>query len=58
MAAQQALGGLARARPGIADGEQLTDLGQPQPDSHFAITAYELLGKAAMAYRRRRRRKR
>jgi len=30
----------------------------PQPDSHFVITAYELQGKAAMAYRRRRRRKR
>lgn len=29
----------------------------PQPDSHFVITAYELQGKAAMAYRRRRRRK-
>jgi hypothetical protein len=30
----------------------------PQPGSHFVITAYELQGKAAMAYRRRRRRKR
>jgi len=30
----------------------------PQPDSHFVITAYELQGKASMAYRRRRRRKR
>ena len=30
----------------------------PQPDSYFVITAYELQGKAAMAYRRRRRRKR
>ena len=30
----------------------------PQPDSHFVITAYELQSKAAIAYRRRRRRKR
>jgi uncharacterized protein DUF4258 len=30
----------------------------PQPDSYFVITAYELQGKAAMAYRRRGRRKR
>lgn len=30
----------------------------PQPDTHFVITAYELQGKAAIAYRRRRRRKR
>jgi hypothetical protein len=30
----------------------------PQPDSYFVITAYELPGKAAMAYRRRGRRKR
>jgi hypothetical protein len=30
----------------------------PQPDSHFVITGYELQGKAAMAYRRRRRKKR
>jgi hypothetical protein len=30
----------------------------PRPDSHFVITAYELQGKAAMAYRRRGRRKR
>jgi hypothetical protein len=30
----------------------------PQPDSHFVVTVYELQGKAAMAYRRRRRRKR
>jgi hypothetical protein len=29
----------------------------PQPDSHFVITAYELQGKAALAYRRRRRKK-
>jgi len=28
-AAQQALGGLARARPGVADRQQLADLGQP-----------------------------
>ena len=30
----------------------------PQPDSVFVITAYELAGKALLAYRRRRRRKR
>ncbi len=29
----------------------------PEPDSVFVITAYELAGKALMAYRRRRRRK-
>jgi len=29
----------------------------PEPDSVFVITAYELTGKAALAYRRRRRRK-
>jgi hypothetical protein len=29
----------------------------PEPDSAFVITAYELKGKAALAYRRRRRRK-
>jgi hypothetical protein len=28
-----------------------------EPDSAFVITAYELKGKAALAYRRRRRRK-
>ena len=30
----------------------------PQPGSVFVITAYELTGKALLAYRRRRRRKR
>ncbi|TLY78913.1 MAG: hypothetical protein E6K41_13475 [Gammaproteobacteria bacterium] len=30
----------------------------PQPESHFVITGFELRGKAALAYRRRRRRKR
>jgi hypothetical protein len=30
----------------------------PEPNSIFVITAYELQGKAALAYRRRRRRKR
>jgi len=29
----------------------------PEPDSVFVITAYELRGKALIAYRRRRRRK-
>ena len=32
VAPQQAFGGLARARSGVADGEQLADLGQPQPE--------------------------
>lgn len=30
----------------------------PEPDSVFVITAYELKGKALLAYRRRRRRRR
>jgi hypothetical protein len=30
----------------------------PEPDSVFVITAYELTGKALLAHRRRRRRKR
>lgn len=29
----------------------------PEPDSVFAITAYDLVGKPLIAYRRRRRRK-
>lgn len=29
----------------------------PEPDSVFVITAYELMGKPLMAYRRRRRRR-
>jgi len=29
----------------------------PQPDSYFVITGFELRGKAALAYRRRRRKK-
>jgi hypothetical protein len=29
----------------------------PQPDSYFVITGFELLGKAALAYRRRQRKK-
>jgi hypothetical protein len=29
----------------------------PQPDSYFVITGFELQGKAALAYRRRRRKK-
>ena len=29
----------------------------PQPDSYFVITGFELHGKAALAYRRRRRKK-
>jgi hypothetical protein len=30
----------------------------PQPDNHFVVTVYELRGKVARAYRRRRRKKR
>jgi hypothetical protein len=30
----------------------------PQPNSYFVVTAFELRGKAALAYRRRRRKKR
>jgi hypothetical protein len=29
----------------------------PQPDSYFVITGFEVQGKAALAYRRRRRRR-
>ena len=32
VAAQQGFGGLAGAGAGVADGEQLADLGQPQPE--------------------------
>ena len=57
-------------RPGIEDsrvaiGQTLSGrylrviyVPDPQPDSVFVITAYELTGKALLAYRRRRRRKR
>jgi hypothetical protein len=49
-----------RLRPAALSGRLLrvVYVPDPQPDSHFVITAYELQGKAAMAYRRRRRRKR
>ena len=32
VAAQQACGGFTRAHPGVADGEQVTDFRQPQPE--------------------------
>lgn len=32
VAPQQGFGGLARTGPGVADGEQLADLGQPRPE--------------------------
>jgi len=66
----QALGHAGEDRPGrdasrVAVGPTLSGrllrviyVPDPQPDSHFVITAYELQGKAAMAYRRRRRKKR
>jgi len=66
---EQVLGHAAEDRPGrdgarVALGRTLSGrllrviyVPDPQPDSHFVITAYELQGKAAMAYRRRLRRK-
>ena len=66
---EQALGRAGEDRPGrdgarVALGRTLSGrllrviyVPDPQPDSHFVITAYELQGKAAMAYRRRQRRK-
>lgn len=66
---EQVLGRAGEDRPGrdgarVALGRTLSGrllrviyVPDPQPDSHFVITAYELKGKAAMAYRRRRRRK-
>ena len=66
----QVLGHAGEDRPGhdgsrVAIGRTLSGrllrviyVPDPQPDSHFVITAYELQGKAAMAYRRRRRKKR
>ena len=67
---EQILGRAGEDRPGrdgsrVAVGRTLSGrllrviyVPDPQPQSHFVITAYELRGKAAMAYRRRRRRKR
>ena len=66
---EQVLGRAGEDRPGrdgsrVAIGRTLSGrllrviyVSDPQPDSHFVITAYPLQGKAAMAYRRRRRRK-
>jgi hypothetical protein len=66
---EQVLGRAGEDRPGrdearVALGRTLSGrllrviyVPDPQPDSHFVITAYELQGKVAMAYRRRRRRK-
>ena len=66
---EQVLGRAGEDRPGrdgarVALGRTLSGrllrviyVPDPQPDSHFVITGYELQGKAAMAYRRRRRRK-
>jgi hypothetical protein len=66
----QVLGHAGEDRPGrdgsrVAVGRTLSGrllrviyVPDPQPDSHFVISAYELQGKAAMAYRRRRRKKR
>ena len=67
---EQVLGHAGEDRPGrdgsrVAVGRTLSGrllrviyVPDPQPDNHFVITAYELQGKAAMAYRRRRRKKR
>jgi len=66
---EQVLGRAGEDRPGrdgarVALGRTLSGrllrviyVPDPRPDSHFVITAYELHGKAAMAFRRRRRRK-
>jgi len=66
---EEALGGAGEDRPG-RDGSRVaigrTSAGRllrviyvpdPEPNSVFVITAYELTGKPALAYRRRRRRK-
>jgi hypothetical protein len=42
----------------IRPGRAAAHVPDPEPDSNFVVTAYELQGKAALAYRRRRRRKR
>jgi hypothetical protein len=67
---EEVLGGAGEDRPGrdvsrVAVGRTLSGrlirviyVPDPEPDSIFVITAYELQGKAALAYRRRRRRKR
>lgn len=66
---EQVLGRAGEDRPGrdgarVALGRTLSGrllrviyVPDPRLDSHFVMTAYELQGKAAMAYRRRRRRK-
>jgi Domain of unknown function (DUF4258) len=67
---EEVLGNAGEDRPGrdgsrVAIGRTLSGrllrvvyVPDPQPDSNFVVTAYELQGKAALAYRRRRRRKR
>ena len=67
---EQVLGKAGEDRPGqdgsrVAIGRTLSGrllrvvyVPDPEPDSNFVVTAYELQGKAALAYRRRRRRKR
>ena len=67
---EEVLGGAGEDRPGrdgsrVVIGRTLSGrllrviyVPDPEPDSIFVITAYELQGKAALAYRRRRRRKR
>jgi hypothetical protein len=67
---EEVLGNSGEDRPGrdgarVAIGRTLSGrllrvvyVPDPQPDSNFVVTAYELQGKAALAYRRRRRRKR
>jgi hypothetical protein len=66
---EEVLGSAGEDRPGrdgarIAIGRTLSGrllrviyVPDPQPDSYFVITAFELQGKAALAYRRRRRKK-
>ena len=67
---EEVLAGAGEDRPGregarVAIGRTLSGrllrvvyVPDPQPDSCFVITSFELHGKAALAYRRRRRRKR
>jgi hypothetical protein len=67
---EEVLGNAGEDRPGrdgarVAIGRTLSGrllrvvyVPDPQPDSNFVVTAHELRGKAALAYRRRRGRKR
>jgi hypothetical protein len=68
--AEEVLTGAGEDRPGrddsrVAIGRTLSGrllrviyVPDPEPNSNFVVTAYELQGKAALAYRRRRRKKR